>query len=80
MFRCLETGFTTTAHSLTHFQQRRGIDPARRELIGERPANWVRAAPTTLCEYCGMRIKGKTWAVKQHQQTKRCQASKQEAV
>jgi hypothetical protein len=58
LFRCLETGFVTTAPALTRYQQGRGIDPSRRELIGNRPANWTREAPTTLCEHCGMAIKG----------------------
>ena len=39
LFRCLETGFITTAPALTRYQQSRGIDPARRELVGERPAH-----------------------------------------
>ena len=58
LFRCLETGFVTTAPALTRYQQGRGIDPSRRELIGNRPANWIREAPTTVCEHCGMAIKG----------------------
>ena len=37
LFRCLETGFVTTAPALTRYQQGRGIDPNRRELVGERP-------------------------------------------
>ena len=32
LFRCLETGFVTTAPALTRYQQGRGIDPSRREL------------------------------------------------
>jgi len=79
LFRCLETGFTTTAPALARYQQRRRIDPSRRELVGERPANWVRSAPTTPCEYCGMVVKGNQWAFRQHQQTKRCQKAQQQA-
>ena len=76
MFRCLETGFVTTAPALGRYQRGRGIDPSRRELVGERPANWVRSAPTTPCEHCGMVVKGNQCAFRQHQQTKRCQASR----
>ena len=39
LFRCLETGFVTTAPALTRYQQGRGIDPSRRDLVGDRPAN-----------------------------------------
>ena len=73
LFRCLETGFITTAPALTRYQQGRGIDPSRRELVGERPANWIREAPTTACEHCGMVVRGNQWAFRQHQQSKRCQ-------
>ncbi len=62
----------TTAPALTRYQQGRGIDPSRRELVGDRPANWIKQAPTTVCEHCGMTVRGKHWAVRQHQQTKRC--------
>jgi hypothetical protein len=73
LFRCLETGFVTTAPALTRYQQGRGIDPSRRELVGERPAQWSRSRPVTICDRCGMVIKGKQWAFRQHQQSKRCQ-------
>lgn len=53
LFRCLETGFVTTAPALTRYQQERGIDPSRRELLGQRPTSWTREAPTTVCEHCG---------------------------
>jgi hypothetical protein len=76
LFRCLETGFITTAPALTRYQQGRGIDPSRRELVGERPANWIPEAPQTVCEHCGAVIRGKQWGVRQHQQSKRCQASR----
>jgi hypothetical protein len=33
LFRCLDTGFVTTAPALTRYQQGRGIDPSRRELV-----------------------------------------------
>jgi hypothetical protein len=72
LFRCLETGFVTTAPALTRYQQGRGIDPTQRELVGERPANWIRQAPSTTCEHCGMEVKGTQWALRQHQQSKRC--------
>jgi len=35
LFRCLETGFVTTAPALTRYQKARCIDPARRELVSE---------------------------------------------
>ena len=73
LFRCLETGFITTAPALTRYQQGRGMDPSSRELVGERPANWVKAVPTSTCEHSGAVIKGTQWALKQHQQSKRCQ-------
>jgi hypothetical protein len=63
LFRCLETGFVTTAPALTRFQQGRGIDPSRRELVGERPAGWSKKVPSTTCEYCGVVVKGTQWAV-----------------
>ena len=73
LFRCLETGFVTTAPALTRYQQGRGIDPARRELVGERPANWIRQVPSTVCDRCGLVVKGNQWAFRQHKQSKRCQ-------
>ena len=73
LFRCLETGFVTTAPALTRYQQGRGIDPNRRELVGERPQRWSRTRPVTICEHCGMVVKGNQWAFRQHQQTQRCQ-------
>ena len=79
LFRCLETGFTTTAPALTRYQQGRGIDCLRRELVGERPVNWICQAPSTTCEHCGMEVKGTQWAFRQHQQTKRCQKVQQAA-
>ncbi len=63
LYRCLETGFVTTAPALTRYQQGRDIDPARRELVGERPANWVRAVSTSTCEHCGAVIKGNQWTL-----------------
>ena len=50
LFKCLVTGFVTTAPALTPYQQGRGIDPTLRELVGERPSNWSSEAPTTVCE------------------------------
>jgi hypothetical protein len=79
LFRCLATGFVTTAPALTRYQQGRGIDPSRRELVGERPGNWIRQAPTTVCEHCGMVVRGNQWAFRAHQQTKRCQRAQKEA-
>lgn len=72
LFRCLETGFVTTAPALGRYQRGRGIDPSRRELVGQRPSDWVKGVPTTTCEHCGLEIKGTQWAVKQHQRSKRC--------
>ena len=76
LFRCQETGFVTTAPALTRYQQGRGIEPSRRELVGERPHNWVKEVPSTICKHCGMEVKGNQWAFRQHQQTKRCINSK----
>ena len=78
LFRCLETGFVTTAPALTRYQQGRGINPSRRELVGERPANWIRQVPSTFCDRCGLAVKGNQWAFHQHQQSKRCQKAQQE--
>ena len=79
LFRCLETGFFTTAPALTRYQKARGINPSRRELLGQRPANWVKEAPSTTCEHCGMEVKGNQWAFRQHQQSKRCLKAQQAA-
>jgi uncharacterized Zn finger protein len=79
LFRCLETGFVTTAPALTRYQQGRGIDPKRRELVGERPQKWSRTRPVTICEHCGMVVKGNQWAFRQHQQTQRCQKAQRAA-
>ena len=46
LFRCLETGFVTTAPALTRYQQGRGIEPSRGELAGKRPCSWIGAVPT----------------------------------
>ena len=73
LFRCLETGFITTAPALTRYQQGRSINPDRRELVGERPASWIKEVPTTTCDHCGLEVKGNQWAFRQHQLTKRCQ-------
>jgi hypothetical protein len=80
LFRCLETGFVTTAPALTRYQQGRGIDSSRRELVGERPSNWIKAVPTTICEHCEMEVKGNQWTFRQHQQTKKCLASREKAA
>ena len=37
LFRCLETGFVTTAPALSRYQQGRGIDPTLRELVDSVP-------------------------------------------
>ena len=79
LFRCLETGFITTAPALTRYQQGRGIDPSRRELVGERPAQWRRTPPVTICDRCGLVVKGNQWAFRQHQQSKRCLKAQEEA-
>ena len=80
LFRCLETGFVTTAPALTRYQRGRGIDPSRREPMGERPANWVKGVPSTVCEHCGMIVKGNQWTFRQHQQTKRCLKAQQATI
>jgi hypothetical protein len=79
LFKCLVTGFVTTAPALTRYQQGRGIAPSRRELVGQRPANWIPEAPTTVCEHCGMVVRGNQWAFRQHQQSKRCQKAQKAA-
>ncbi len=79
LFRCLETGFITTAPALTRYQKARGTDPPRGELVGERPANWVKEVPSTTREHCGMEVKGNQWAFRQHQQSKRCLKAQQAA-
>jgi hypothetical protein len=73
LFRRLDTGFLTTTPALTRYQQGRGIDPSRREVVGERPDNWIRQVPSMTCEHCGMVVRGNQWAFRQHQQSKRCQ-------
>ncbi len=80
LFRCLETGFVTTAPALIRYQKARGIEPSRRELVGERPANWIKAVPTTICDHCEMEVKGNQWAFRQHQQTKKCLAFREDAA
>ena len=72
LFRCLETGFVTTAPALRRYQKARGVDPTRRKLVGERTSNWIKALPLTTCEHFGMEVKGNQWAFRQHQQSKRC--------
>jgi hypothetical protein len=72
LFRCLETGFITTAPALTRYQQGRSIDTSRRELVCERPAQWCKSRPLTTCEHCGITIKGNQWTVRHHQQSQRC--------
>ena len=57
----------TTAPALTRYQQGRGIHSSKRELVDERPSNWIKAVPTTICDHCGMEIKGNQWAFRQHQ-------------
>ncbi len=79
LFRCLDTGFVTTAPALTRYQQGRGIDSSRRELVGERPSNWIRKMPSTTCEHCGFEVKETQWAFAQHQQSKRCLKAQQAA-
>ncbi len=58
LFRCVVTGFVTTAPALSRYQQGRDIDPTQRELMGERPSNWSSKTPTTVCEHSGMMVKG----------------------
>jgi len=45
VFLCLETGFATTAPALARYQQGRGINPSRRELVGIPQAPKVEAVP-----------------------------------
>jgi len=76
LFRCLETGFVTTAPALTRYQKARRIYPTRQELVGERPANWVKEVPSMICEHCAMEVKRNQWAFRQHQQSRRCQKAR----
>jgi hypothetical protein len=39
--------------------------------VGERPSNWIRKMPSTICDRCEMMIEGKQWTFRQHQQSKR---------
>jgi hypothetical protein len=71
LFRCQETGFITTASALTRYQQGRGIDLSLRVLFGNRPADWIKAVPTTICNYCGMEVRGNQLAFRQQQHTMR---------
>jgi len=45
VFLCLGTGFATTAPALARYQQGRGINPLRRELVGIPQAPKVEAVP-----------------------------------
>jgi hypothetical protein len=38
------------------------------------------AVPTTIWDHGGMEVKGNQWTFRQHQQTKRCQASREMAA
>ena len=76
LFRCLDTGFVTTAPALTRYQQGRGIDPVRRELVGQRPEGWITKVPVTVCEHCGKSIRGNQWTLREHQKTQRCQRAR----
>jgi hypothetical protein len=69
-----------TAPALGRYQRGRGIDPTRREMVGERPSNWVKEVPTSTCEHCGMVVKGNQWTFRQHQQTKRYLANRDKAA
>jgi hypothetical protein len=75
----LTTHQGATAPALTRYQQGRGIDPNQRELVSERPENSIRQAPTTVCQHCGMAIKGNQWTFRQDQQSKRCLKAQQAA-
>jgi hypothetical protein len=79
LFRCLETGFITTGPALTRYQQGRGIDPTRRERLGERPKHWEPTTPTSVCEHCGLMVRGTQWDLRQHQRTRRCQKASTQA-
>jgi hypothetical protein len=75
----LVTGFVTTAPGLTRYPQGRGIDPSRRELMGEQPAHSTPEVATAVCDRYGMNVSGTGWAFGQHQQTKGCQKALQAA-
>jgi hypothetical protein len=73
LFRCLETGFISTGPGLTRYQQGRNIDVGRRERIGPRPQDWTPEVPTTVCDVCGVVVRGNQWTFRQHQLSQRCQ-------
>ena len=75
LWRCLETGFVTSAPALARYQAGRGIDTTRREFVGERPPGWKRQVPVQECDRCGLKIQGGPWDLVQHPGTKRCQSS-----
>ena len=77
---CQETGFVTTATALTRYQHGRGINSSRCERVGDRPTNWIKAVPRTICEHCAMEVKGNRWAFRQHKQTKGFQTTKEKAA
>lgn len=76
LFRCLETGHVTTAPALARYQAARGIDTGRREFVGQRPTGWLKSRPVTVCEHCGLTVRGTQWALREHQRSRRCRASK----
>ncbi len=78
-FRCLVTGFVTTAPTLNRYQQGRDIDSTQRELVGERPENWIRQAPSTTCEHCRLVVRSYQWAFRQHEKSKRRQKTRRTA-
>jgi hypothetical protein len=39
------------------------VDPRRRELVGELPANWVKEMPSTTGEHRGMEAEENQWAL-----------------
>jgi len=51
-------------------QKARGVDPERRELVGERPAR-ARENTSSTCEHKAMEVKGNQWTFKQQHQSKR---------
>ena len=72
LFKCMETGFVTTAPALARYQTGRGIDPSRRVLVGPKPADWTKTRPYLVCDRCGAKIHGGPWDMAQHKKSKRC--------
>jgi len=75
LYRCLVTGFVTSAPALARYQKGRGIPTDQREFVGLKPDGWKRSKPKQTCSNCGAVIQGGPKGLKAHHQSKRCQAA-----